>query len=95
MTKKERSILEGLHDRYNATNRYAARDKAWSDLQDFAEARGYGCRFCSLDAGMEWLMSSSDLDTRLKALRLYGVYCAAVEGVDAANHIGQAVAELK
>ena len=92
--EQERAALNELRDRYDVTERYNARDEAWSDLQDLAEKHGYGSRFCSLDSGMEHLMQSQSDEVRMKALKLYGTYCAVCANVEAASAIGLTLANI-
>ena len=94
MTKTERAAIEELRRVIGLEDRHNARSEAWSDLQDLAEKHGYGSRFCALDSGMEWLMSSQSAEVRLKALKLYGIYCVACANKETAMHIGQTLANI-
>ena len=94
MTKAELNAVRELKRRINPTDRRQAREEAWADLQDLAEKHGYGSRFCSLDRGLEWLMSSQDLKVRMKAVKLYGNYCSTVSNLETADFIGKQLSEV-
>ena len=94
MTRTEVKKLNTLKAKFDYWECAGARDKAWCNLQDFAEQQGYGHRFCALEPALEWLMSSKNEDVRAKTLELHKAYCSASAAAKISLEMGSTMAGL-
>lgn len=93
MTSKEKKVLATWNRKMSA--QLDMRNELFIEMQKLYEERGGGKAYCSMEANLEYLLSSNDEQTRRKVLSIYADYKAADAQFSATGELMQALANLR